>query len=564
MKDLYLLIKPRFSGFRNQLVRSQNGKRKRVLLMSGLGLAFCGGMFTVSCRVLIYFQSAEMIGDVLARHLLSMIILTFFSLLVFSHIITALSNLYLSRDLELCHSAPVDVEELFISRAAFTVMDSSWMLIIFGLPVFMAYAYVYRPGPGFYFTVLHMNLAMVIIAAGIGILLTMVLVHVFPAQRTRDIIMLLTVLMMGALYLLFRFLRPERLVDPEAFFTVAQYLSALKAPQSPYLPTQWIMETIWGSLTGSKGGHLFEAALTWTTAAALVIINIWVARAVYFKGFSKSQEAKKRRVGGRRVLDLFAKYVTKPFREDLGAVISKDIRTFFRDNTQWSQLLLLVALVVVYIYNFTVLPLDKSPIRLDFLQNILAFLNMGLAGFVLAAVSARFVFTAISAEGEAYWIVRSSPLRLKRYLWGKYFSFLLPMLFLAEVLIILTNHLLGVSRFMMLLSSGTMFFMVFGIVALGIGYGALYPNFTCQNIAQVASGFGGVLFMIVSSLFIGMIIVLEAGPVYVLFMSNVRGTPITTYQWILITLSFLAAFVINMVAIFWPMKMGLRALREYE
>ncbi|MBW2170247.1 MAG: hypothetical protein JRG69_13505, partial [Deltaproteobacteria bacterium] len=129
-------------------------------------------------------------------------------------------------------------------------------------------------------------------------------------------------------------------------------------------------------------------------------------------------------MGGRRVLDLFAKYVTKPFREDLGAVISKDIRTFFRDNTQWSQLLLLVALVVVYIYNFTVLPLDKSPIRLDFLQNILAFLNMGLAGFVLAAVSARFVFTAISAEGEAYWIVRSSPLRLKRYLWGKYFSFL--------------------------------------------------------------------------------------------------------------------------------------------
>ena len=532
--------------------------------MSGLGIAFCAGMFIVSCRVLMYFQSAEMIGDVLARHLLSMIILTFFSLLVFSHIITALSNLYLSGDLELCHSTPVEVEELFVSRAAFTVMDSSWMLIIFGLPVFMAYAYVYQPGPGFYFTVLHMNLAMVLIAAGIGILLTMVLVHVFPAQRTRDIIMLLTVLLMGTLYLLFRFMRPERLVDPEAFFTIAQYLSSLKAPQSPYLPTQWITETVWASLTGSRKGFLFGVALTWTTAAALVVINVWVARAVYFTGFSKSQEAKKRRVGGRKILDLLATFIAKPFGRDLGAVISKDIRTFFRDNTQWSQSLLLIALVVVYVYNFTVLPLDKSPIRLDFLQNILAFLNMGLAGFVLAAVSARFVFTAISAEGEAYWIVRSSPLSLKRYLWGKYFSFLLPMLFLAEVLITLTNHLLEVSRFMMLLSSGTMFFMVFGIVALGIGYGALYPNFTCQNIAQVASGFGGVLFMIVSSLFIGMIIVLEAGPVYVLFISNVRGIPVSAYQWTLITLSFVTAFFINMAAIFWPMKMGLKALRSYE
>ena len=138
------------------------------------------------------------------------------------------------------------------------------------------------------------------------------------------------------------------------------------------------------------------------------------------------------------------------------------------------------------------------------------------------------------------------------------------MLVLAEILITLTNHLLEVTWFMMLLSSCTVFFMVFGIVALGIGYGALYPNFTCQNIAQVASGFGGVLFMIVSSLFIGMIIVLEAGPVYVLFISSVRGTPITIYQWILMTLSFLAAFLINIAAIFWPMKMGLRALREYE
>ncbi len=564
MKDLYLLIRPRLLGVRNRFIRSQGKRRKRALIMGGLGLAFCGGMFAVSCRVLTYFQSVEMMGDLLAKYLMSMIILTFFSLLIFSHIITALSNLYLSRDLELCHSLPVSVEELFVTRAVYTVMDSSWMLIIFGLPVFMAYGYVYRPGPGFYFTIIHMNLAMVIIAAGMGILVVMILVHAFPAQRTRDIVMLLTVFMVVALYVLFRLLRPERLVDPEAFFTVMQYLNALKAPQSPYLPTQWITETLWGSLTGTGERYLFEVALTWTTAAAMVVINIWVASAVYFQGFSKSQEAKKRRMGGGKVLDIFVSCIKKPFGIDLGAVIGKDIRTFFRDNTQWSQLMMLAALVVVYVYNFTVLPLDKSPIRIDFLQNILAFLNMGLAGFVIAAVSARFVFTAVSGEGEAYWVIRSSPLRLKRYLWGKYFSFLLPMLVLAEVLIIITNHFLDVSRFMMLLSSGTMFFMVFGIVALGIGFGAMYPNFAHQNIAQVASGFGGVLFMIVCSIFIGSVIVLEAGPVYVLFMSNVRGNPITVSQWIFIIMSFTAAFIINMVAIFMPMKMGLKVLSEYE
>jgi ABC-2 type transport system permease protein len=457
------------------------------------------------------------------------------------------------------------MEDLFLSRAFYTFMGSSWMLIVFGFPIFMAYAYVYRPGPGFYVSLVHMNLAMAIIAAGIGILVTMLLVYVFPAQRTRDLIMLLSVLMVVGLYFLFRFLRPERLVNPEAFFGITQYLGALKAPQSPYLPTYWVTETLWDSLTASDGNnHMFKVALTWTTAAAMVVVNVWVAHAVYFDGFSKSQEAKKRRMGGKKVLDLFVASLTRPFGEDRAAVIAKDIRTFFRDNTQWSQLLLLAALVVVYVYNFSVLPLDKSPIRLDFLQNELAFLNMGLAGFVLTAVSVRFVFTSISLEGEAYWIVCSSPLRLGRYLWGKYLFFLLPMLILAEVLIIGTNYLLDVTRFMMILSSITVFFMVFGIVALGIGFGALYPNFTHQNIAQVSTGFGGVMYMIVSSIFIGMIVILEAGPVYILFMSDIQGNAITAPQWFFIIISFLAVVVLSIVAVFKPMKMGLRALEKYE
>ena len=563
MQGLLLLIRPRLQGLKNQM-RGVQGK-KRVWIMGGLGLAFCGGMFAASSRVLVYFQSVEMIGDILARQLLSMVLLTFFSMLIFSSIITALSNLYLSKDLELCHSMPVSVEELFISRSLYTFVDSSWMVIIFALPVFLAYAYVYRPGPNFYFSLIHMNAAMAIIASCIGILMTMVLVHIFPAQRTKDIILLLSIVMIVALYLLFRFLRPERLVNPEAFFSVAQYVSALKAPDSPYLPTHWITETLWADLNATEGrSHLFEVLLTWTTAASVAVINIWTARFIYFDGFSKSQEAKKRRAVGKTLLDLLIMSVSKPFGRDLSEIISKDIRVFFRDNTQWSQLLLLAALIVVYLYNFSVLPLDKSPIRLDFLQNQLAFLNMGLAGFVLSAVCARFVYPAVSAEGEAYWIIRSSPLKLGRYLWGKYLFFIFPILLLAEVLIVATNYLLDVTRFMMILSSVTIGFMVLGIVALGIGLGASYPKFKHENVGQVSTGFGGFLYMMISSLFIGLIIILEAGPVYVLFMSQVRGSVITSLQWLFIVSSFSAVILIICVAIIRPMKAGLKALEEYE
>jgi ABC-2 type transport system permease protein len=439
------------------------------------------------------------------------------------------------------------------------------MVIFFGLPVLLAYGYVYRPGLGFYVSLVHMNVAMAIIACYSGILLTMVLVHVFPAQRTRDIILLLSVLMVVGLYLLFRFLRPERLVNPEAFFTVAQYMSALKAPDSPYLPSHWVTETLWGQLVGLKGrGYLFEMLLTWTTAVSAVVINVWVAQRIYFAGFSKSQEAKKRRAAGRRLLDFLISCVSRPFGRDLGSIISKDLRIFFRDNTQWSQLLLLGALIVVYLYNFSVLPLDKSPMRLDFLQNELAFLNMGLAGFVLSAICVRFVFTAVSAEGEAYWIIRTSPLRLKRYLWGKCLFFVFPILILAEFLTIATNYLLEVTRLMMILSTMTIGLMVFGIVALGIGFGAMYPRFKHENIGQVATGFGGFLYMVVSTLFVGLVVILEAGPVYILFMAGVRGSVVSPLEWLFIILSFSAVLLINAMAVFKPMKRGLKALQAYE
>ncbi|MGA7965237.1 MAG: hypothetical protein WCB49_05005, partial [Gammaproteobacteria bacterium] len=378
-------------------------------------------------------------------------------------------------------------------------------------------------------------------------------------------ILLLSIVMVIALYFLFRFLRPERLVDPEAFFSVVEYMGALKAPDSPYLPTRWIGETLWGSLRPSPGrGHLFNVLLTWTTALALLVINTWVANVVYFSGFSKSREAKKRRSGGKRVLAFAAEACAKPFGTELGAIISKDIKVFFRDNTQWTQLLLLGALVVVYVFNFSVLPLQKSPIPLDFLQNELAFLNLGLAGFVLSAVCARFVFTAVSAEGEAYWIIRTSPLNLKRYLWGKYLLFLPPMLLLGEALVLLTNHYLNVTSFMMALSGVTMFFLTFSIVSMAMGFGALYPRFKHENIAQVSMGFGGLSYMIVSSLVTAMVILIEAWPVYTIFMAHKRGTEISAGQWIFIIASFAAVAAILLAALFKPMKKGLEALERYE
>ena len=564
MRIFKLLISPRFIGFKNSLKKSQSNSRLKILTLTGTGILFWLVLFFFTFRVLTYFSSQEMIGDILARHLLAMVFLTFFSMLIFSHIITALSNLYLSQDLELCYSSPASLAELFLSRSFYTVIDSSWMLLVFGLPVMIAYGIVYSAGLNYYLSLIYVSFPLIIISASLGIMVIMILVRFFPAQRARDIMMFLSIILIILLYLLFRFLRPERLVNPDEFISIAQYLGALKAPDSPYLPSHWATDLLWARLTMYSGSQTLNYLLLWSTAFAMVVIDIWLAGLIYSEGFSRAQEAKRRSHTGKRILEKIVSVITRPLGPDTTSLIAKDIRIFFRDNSQWSQLLLLGALVVVYLYNFSVLPLERSPIKSIYLQNALSFLNIGLAGFVISALSARFIFPAVSSEGQAFWIILSSPLSPRRFLWSKFFAYLLPMLILAEVLIIYTNYLLKVTPFMMALSSVTIFFLVFGIVSLGVGLGAVYPNFRHENIAQVATSFGGLVYMISSSVFIALVIILESGPVYTILSSHFRGEPITYLQWIWIVGSFILVIFLIILAIQRPMAAGLKALNSYE
>lgn len=144
MMKILALIKPRVLSFRNS--GGENGKRGRLALFGAIGSIFWIGIFAVTYRVLSYFQGVKGFGDILAYKLLSMVILTFFSLLVFSAILTILSKLYLSKDLMLVHSLPVSAETIFMARWIESTADSAWMVVIYTIPVFLSYGIVYEAG----------------------------------------------------------------------------------------------------------------------------------------------------------------------------------------------------------------------------------------------------------------------------------------------------------------------------------------------------------------------------------------------------------------------------------
>jgi hypothetical protein len=55
-------------------------------------------------------------------------------------------------------------------------------------------------------------------------------------------------------------------------------------------------------------------------------------------------------------------------------------------------------------------------------------------------------------------------------------------------------------------------------------------------------------------------VVLEAGPVYILFIAVVRNITVKGLQWLFITASFIGVLVVSALTVYLPLQMGERAL----
>jgi ABC-2 type transport system permease protein len=559
IRPLLLVVSPKWRSAIARVRQERSTSGGRALLIGGVGLIFWLGVFGVVFRVLRYFRGVEEIGPLLASKLLGLILLAFLSILLLSNVITALSSFFLARDLDLLVSSPVDWLHLYLGKLGETLVHSSWMVALMAVPIFAAYGVIYDGGWLFPVYVILVFLPMLVVPGVIGSALTLTLVNVFPARRTRDLLSVIAIGAAGVLVLLFRLVRPEQLARPEGFTNLLDFITLLRTPTSPFLPSEWATSSIMGYLVGPLDG--FPLVLLWSTAAASVVLGAIVHQKLYSRGFTRAQEGAERFVKGwiwRVIFDP----VLKPLSVSKREFIIKDLKLFFRDTTQWSQLILLAVLVVIYLFNIRALPLFSGE-RVPFIMvTVISFLNLGLAGFVLASIAARFIFPSISLEGRQMWLLRSSPLDLRALLWSKYWIGTVPLLVLALAITVLTNLLLHVTPFMMAVGIGTIVLLTLAISAMALGFGALYPQFETENAAQIPTSYGGLVFMMSTIALLAAVIVIEAVPVSGYLRAAVSGEAVNVDMWMIG--AFVTVAIICTLATTIPLKVGLRKMESFE
>ena len=530
--------------------------------MAILGAAFWIGIFLVSRRVLMHIQSE--IPDFwrpIHFKLLSMVLLTFFSVLLFSNVVTSLSTYFLSDDLDLLLASPISLEAIYVAKFTETIALSSWMVVVFGLPVMLAFGVTWKAGLSYYLWLPVVSLPFLLTPAALGAALTIILVKVFPARRARDLLAALSIIVMGILFLLFRLVRPEQLVQADARITLWE--SVMKFKAGDFMLSEWMARVLVEALQGHPVPGL-TTALLMLTGPALVLLVGWLAMWIYREGWSKAQEGRRARISRSGIFGWFIEAGSKLFPSSMRAMMIKDVKIFFRDATQWSQLLLLGAIMVVYIFNFRVLPLNVLPVNQFKLVNYISFVNLGLAAFVVSAVAVRFVFPAVSLEGRAWWVVRSSPLEITPYLWSKFFVSLFPLLVIAEVLLGVTNYLLGVSRFMSMLGIWSILAMTVGITGMGVGMGAMHPKFHVENAAQISVSYGGVVYMVIAMGFIAVSVMILVTPTVGIFQAQTTNQPVNDFLWWSLAVALGIVTLMGVILAWIYMKMGISSLDRLE
>ncbi|MBI5203228.1 MAG: hypothetical protein HY925_16675 [Elusimicrobia bacterium] len=531
--------------------------RNAAFFIVGFWMLF--GLHVGFFRVLAHIHKVELIGPLLVWKLTGMTLLTTFSMVVLSSLIIALTTLFYSFDLPFLMNAPVPSRVVFIEKSIETTFFSSWMILLVLAPYVLALGRVRDLTPGFYLAFASMMPPFVVLAAAFGMAFTLGLMFLFPSSRTRDAIWLMSSCSMGVVYVLLRLSEPEKLARPDMLAVVAEYLNYLQTPTAPWMPSGWMTRALEAVAKGDFGASFWKPfSVLWGSAAAVYAALVLLADRTYAAGYSGAQES------GRRHRSQDVSYYKEqewlagwPKAAALAVLLWKERKAFFRDVKHWSQIVLILALASVYLFSIQRLPLETPD-----LKNLVAFLNLGIAGFVISSLGLRFTFPSISTEGRAFWVVKAAPVGVDTLMRAKFLFTLVPMTLLSTALVLMSNHLLLADRFIATLSFVTILAMTFTLCGMGVGFGSIFPKFNIPNIHQLESSAGGFVYMAAALFYIGLTIAFEAWPVQMHFRERF-GHP-GPWDYLGLALCGACLVVLNVVAFALPWWLGRRHLETYE
>ena len=504
----------------------------------------------------------EGIGQPLLWRVIGITQTTVFALLVVSNMITGIATLYRSTEIPFMIAKPMPYRAVFMSQFSDNLAYSSWSLAVLGIPLILAWGIVFKVAWWWVAAAVLLGLwPMIIISAVAGATALMCLVWV--ARVTSPRIAGLLVILVVAASIAGAVINRNRgfIVEGAARKSnVERYLSGLsREAKAPALPSGWLTASMRAVTRGDFKRSLFLTGLLSMTGLVFLRWLSVAAGKTYYKSWTAFNEMTGRSARGEPISSARA-FTNGRIPNPVGAMLRKDLLQFSRSPSQWAQFLILSAFLLIYLLNLVYVS-TRFNFDAPYWKTMVLFLNFAFSGFILATLSVRFVFPLISLEGRGFWVVRSAPVTTKLIFWEKFFLAFIVFMGLCELIVLFSNKVLHVEGMIVLLTTTAIFLMGATLTGLGIGMGAIFPDFKDESPMRIASSPGGVLTVVISLVYVGLMVAILAWPARGYFLYLMGRAPFPAERAVI---ALLGVLLLNAIALVLPIRLGYKMLSSRD
>ncbi len=559
MRALPLLIKPRILTMKNrwcvggkQTLKEITSLVLCILLMYGLYVSTLSGLKDMTRRV-----ESFPIDPVVP---LTMILATLFVMLFLSASVSALNSFFMAKDLDLLLSSPISWSRYLLGRTCDVGFSSSWMLLVFGTPLLFAFGNFYGAGLDFFIGAPAVCFVFFSIAIIAGVIAALLFGWLIPPQRGREVALGLFVIGVVGAYLSIGLATSGRPASTSV--DSAQQLREMSLwVREPWLPTSSCAQALYKLLHGTRGAAVIISALHLCVASLLWLVALALSALCYQRAYSRAQSDKPMFRINSRATQRISRWILPLCDPPQRALITKEIKLFSRDLSHTVQLGMLLGICFVYLYNFGILtgPKDASPTVLRWWHAFLMTCNICLSYLIMTSICSRFVFPSVSLEGQAFWVLQSSPVSLAEMLRGKCRSWFVPVSIMGVVIFASGAMALNAEGPLLLATSVASVILCYGLVNLAIGMGAIFSQFDWEHASQVSTNVGSFVFMVVSMIFLALNMI-PLGMLFGAYIIVPEFADNPTDRALILGLSLTALFLINRIIAGWALSAGSKAL----
>jgi ABC-2 type transport system permease protein len=468
----------------------------RVFVVLLLLILIWAGLYWVLREVFRQVGRFELIALVAKQQIFIHFFLVLAVMLAFSNAILAFGSLFGREEPGHLLGLPARARQVVLLKWLEGLVLSSWSFLLLGVPLMLAVAWNTDVAWFYYPLFVAHFLGFVVIPATLGFLVAWA-VAMWAPRRPLTVALWCGGLLLGAVGIWLWSVLRNAAISEEWLRSFYRQLSLV---QQPLLPSTWTAKGVFAAIERHADVSVLYLAAVLANGAFLTWLTVNLLGRTWSDAFSRAQRGRARRQNGTGWLTsalCSALFPYLPAR--LKVMMLKDLRSFARDPTQWTQMVIMMGLLVIYALNLKRLPTDLGS---PGMRALIAFLNLTTVGLILATFTGRFVFPLLSLETQQLWLWGLLPTRRRNILFVK-FVFSLTMTGLSALLVMgLAIRALELPPEWARLQLAVCLAICVGLSGLSVGLGARFPVRGQRNPARIASGFGGTLNLIASMLFV--------------------------------------------------------------